>query len=210
MEGAFSAHAVHKVKAKELGGEILFPKMHDVSKGVVMNQSADICDYLWQEYGHNVTKRPATDKLLNGGKLPSLINFALLTAPSGLRFLPSHGLFAAPSKQPVEPLVLEGCEPDADSRLAREVLCCLQLPYYSAQKYGGARLTDPNVGNGEGAVIEGGEKIVQHLDTEYRLGRSLPCNAPAPNPNLGDEGRRSWLATPVEMLFPPRKQNKIE
>jgi hypothetical protein len=198
MEGAFSSLSPHKKKVKDVGGELLFPFLVDVTKGVQLNQSADICKYLWSEYGQEVTERPATDSFLNSGKLPSLVDFALLTAPSGLRPLPSHGLLAAKAKQPKLPLVLEGCEPDPDSKRVRETLCVLQLAYESVprERAAGAKLLGPNTG----AELEGADAIIQHLDDEYRLGGSLPYNSPPPNPNLGDAHRRSWLAAPVELL----------
>ena len=202
FEGAFSPASPHRAEAQARGARLSFPFLHDHSAGVALNESRAICDHLWRTYGAHV-ERPWQDEMLNGGSLPRLLEFALLAAPSGLRPLPSHGLLAAPSRQPERPLVLYGCEPDPGSRAVREALCSLQIAYELVPTYESSphapsvpHLDDPNTG----VQASGARPISKYLDETYREGPSLDYLAGMPEPNLGDPNRTSWLTKALAWL----------
>ena len=202
-EGAYSSRATHRAEVRARGGRLAFPYLHDRTAGVALNESGAICAHLWRNYGADV-ERPVIDRILNGGVLPRFLEFGWLAAPSGLRPLPSHGLMAAPARQPEHPLVLHSCEPDPGCRMVREVLCTLQIAYESqpvsmCDSSSLPHLEDPNTGfRGFGA-----RAIVTYLEDTYRLGPTLGLDAEVPEPNLGDADRSSWLTLPIGTLFPP-------
>lgn len=196
LEGAYGSLARHKHKIKALGGHLLFPFLEDRTAGVTLNQSAAICEHLWSSYGTDVD-RPREDAILNGNVLPLALSFALLAAPSGLRPLPNAGLMAAAPSQHADalestPLVLHGCEPDEGSRLVRERLCELQLPYMHVPTSLPAplpHLEDPTTG----FKCFGARTALDYLEDRYRGSACTSLFAPVPEPNLGDADRKSWL-----------------
>ena len=201
-EGAFSPASPHRAAVQAQGGRLSFPYLVDRTAGVALNDSRAICEHLWRHYGEDV-ERPWRDWLLNGGgALPRPLEFALLVAPSGVRPLPAHGLLAAAARQPGRPLQLRGCEPDPESRLVREALCSLQLPYEHTPL--GASDAPPPVliDRNEGVEARGAADALAHLDETYRLGPSLSYAAGLPEPNLGDSDRTSWLTTALSWLPP--------
>jgi glutathione S-transferase len=103
--------------AKELGGRRQFPYLVDPNTGARMYESADIVAYLHKTYGSR-ERRP--------GLLDRPIKVATSMLASGLR---PRGLRARPSKAPAQPLELFSFESSPYSRLVREVLCELELPY---------------------------------------------------------------------------------
>lgn len=108
-------------QAIALGGKRLFPFLVDPNTGVSMHESADIVDYLAETYGGQL--RAARGLRRKGAIVASALS-------SSFRALPSiHGLRAAPSKAPAEPLELFSFESSPYSRLVRERLCELELPY---------------------------------------------------------------------------------
>ena len=91
--------------------------------------------------------------------------------------------------------MLHGCEPEPGSRLVREMLCMLQLPYRHIPRPADAplpHLEDPNTG----WASFGAAQALEYLQDEYAAGPPPPLEAifaPVPEPNLG-EARRSWFS----------------
>jgi glutathione S-transferase len=104
--------------ARELGGKTQFPFLDDPNTGTRLYESRDIATYLAKTYGGRARA--------NGEPLRSLFLVGSMTA-SALR--PVNGMRARPSKAPEQPLELYSFESSPYSRLVREVLCELELPY---------------------------------------------------------------------------------
>ena len=104
--------------AKALGGKLLFPFLSDPNTGTTMYESADIVDYLRRTYGGRAEARRGLRR--QGAVLASL----LTTTARGLR-----GAKASPSRAPSQPLELYSFEASPYSRLVRERLCELEIPY---------------------------------------------------------------------------------
>lgn len=103
---------------KKLGGKTQFPFLVDPNTGQQMYESADIIDYLYRSYGgRQPPRRPL-------GRMPAL---AGAYTASGLRRL--RGMRARPSRPPEKPLELYSFESSPYSRLVREALCELEIPY---------------------------------------------------------------------------------
>ena len=155
-------------KAKELGGKRQFPYLVDPNTGAKLYESADIIAYLRKTYAGR-EGRP--------GLLDRPIKVATSMLASGLR--PARGLRARPSKAPGKPLELFSFESSPFSRLVREVLCELELPYllHSVAKGSPRRsacrersgtlqvpyLHDPNTGR---SLFESAD-IVAYLEATY-------------------------------------------
>ena len=101
---------------KQLGGKQQFPFLVDPNTGTQLYESADIIDYLWRIY----RDRPAPK-----GLRP--LQVATSSIASGLRW--PRGIKALPSRTPEKPLELYSFESSPFSRIARETLCELELPY---------------------------------------------------------------------------------
>ncbi len=100
------------------GGKELFPYLHDPNTGARLYESADIVTYLYDTYA--------------GGDAPSYAAIkALRTSPSmaasALRF--GRGITARPGRLPEKMLELYSFEGSPYSRLVRERLCSLEIPY---------------------------------------------------------------------------------
>lgn len=108
---------------QEKGGKLVFPFLIDNNTGVSMYDSSNIVKYLWKEYG--LGARPHTSDKLGNAPIFRIGTF-LATA---FRPLPKMGILRTPSKQPKEPVVLYNVEGSPYSRIAREALCTLELPY---------------------------------------------------------------------------------
>jgi glutathione S-transferase len=104
-------------KVARLGGKQQFPFLVDPDSGESMYESADIVDYLYQQYGG---RRPPS-RLLR----PIDISTSMLAGIPRLR----AGAQARPSKAPRKPLELFSFESSPYSRRVRELLCELELPY---------------------------------------------------------------------------------
>jgi glutathione S-transferase len=104
---------------RERGGKEQFPYLVDPNTGKEMYESDDIVRYLFQHYG---TGRPAL--LYTGGPL------ANLSSVIACAWRPGLGLRADPSRAPREPLALWSFEASPFSRIVREKLCSLELPYH--------------------------------------------------------------------------------
>ena len=105
-------------EAVSLGGKALFPYLADPNTGRAMHESADIIDYLAETYGGQLR---APRGLRRKGAIAASFATSLLRAARGLK--------ASPSKAPDEPLTLFSFESSPYSRLVRERLSELELPY---------------------------------------------------------------------------------
>jgi glutathione S-transferase len=107
-----------RAEAERLGGKQQFPLLVDRNTGVIMYESVDIIDYLFASYGHR-----QTPKLYRGKRLKPLLG-GLGSAVRGLR-----GLRARASRLPEQKLQLWSFEASPYTRLVRERLCELEIPY---------------------------------------------------------------------------------
>lgn len=105
-------------EAEALGGKQQFPLLSDENTGQVMYESEAIIEYLFQTYG----KRPVPKFYRGKAYQPALGSLA--SAVSALR-----GMRASPSKAVGQPLHLWSFEGSPYSRLVRERLCELEVPY---------------------------------------------------------------------------------
>ncbi len=101
-----------------LGGKLQFPFLVDPNTGATLYESADILEYLAQTYDAQVQGTRGLQR-----------NVRLLSAQlaGGIRFM--RGLRARRSRAPEQPLELYSFESSPFSRLVREVLCELEIPY---------------------------------------------------------------------------------
>lgn len=153
---------------KERGGREMFPYLVDANTGEALYESDAIIAYLAKTYGD--------------GRVPLALSLGPLTAmTSGIASVArsGHGRAARPSKLPTEPLELYSMEGSPYSRLAREALCELELPYVLHNVGGGSShrpafvarsgrqmvpyLVDPNT---DTAMFESAD-IVAYLDRTY-------------------------------------------
>ena len=104
-------------KVKRMGGKAQFPYLVDPNTGKSMYESDDIVRYLFETYG---------------GREPGmLLTGALATVTSQLAsaWRPFSGARARASEAPKKPLELWSFEASPFSRIARETLCELEIPY---------------------------------------------------------------------------------
>lgn len=153
---------------RERGGKAQFPYLVDPNTGTSMYESTDIIAYLAKTYGDG-----EVPVLLAMGPLTTL-GSALAGAPRAGR-----GARSRPSRPPALPLELWSFEASPYSRLARETLCELSLPYvlHNVAKQSAKRaafversgkmrvpyLVDPNT---DTAMFESAD-IVSYLDRTY-------------------------------------------
>lgn len=105
-------------QVKQGGGKHQFPYLVDPNTGTALYESADIIDYLARTYqGRVAAPRGLRRRLVEAGS--SLASAAR----------PMRGLRAKPSSAPAQPLELFSFESSPYSRLVREVLCELEIPY---------------------------------------------------------------------------------
>lgn len=105
-------------EAEAVGGKQQFPLLVDENSGTVMYESEAIVAYLFREYG----SRPVPGFYRSKAYQPVLGSLA--SAASALR-----GLRAATARVPEQPLHLWSFEGSPFSRLVRERLCELEIPY---------------------------------------------------------------------------------
>ena len=98
----------------KLGGKAKIPFLHDPNTRTKLYDSEAIVAYLYKQYG------------LEWQTVPQR-NLATSTLASLVRG--KSGMFAVPSKAPKKPLELYSFESSPYSRLTRETLCQLQIPY---------------------------------------------------------------------------------
>lgn len=102
----------------ERGGKAQFPYLIDPNTGVEMYESDDIVKYLYEHYG--------------SGSVPLSLRLGpLITLASMFASLwrPTNGRTAIASKPPQQQLELYSFDISPYSRIARETLCELELPY---------------------------------------------------------------------------------
>jgi len=105
-------------EAERRGGRQQFPLLVDGNTDTTLYESAEIVDYLFRIYaGRNTPKSYQVSRLHKAGSFVA----------TGVRGL--AGLKARPSREAVKPLVLWSFEASPYSRLVRERLCELELPY---------------------------------------------------------------------------------
>lgn len=152
------------------GGKALFPYLVDPNTGIEMYESDDIVSYLFGKYGDGPV--PLGLRLGLAGDLSS-------SFVSAIRF--TKGISRIPSREPEKPLELWSFEPSPFSRLAREALSSLELPYllHNVAKGSPSRrafakrsgkmmvpfLEDPNTGR---SMFESAD-IVSYLMETYAL-----------------------------------------
>lgn len=105
-------------EAKLVGGKQQFPLLVDQNNGQVMYESKAIVEYLFRTYGN----RPVPGYYRTRPYQPVLGSMA--SAVRGLK-----GLRASPARAPEKPLHLWSFEGSPYSRLVRERLCELEIPY---------------------------------------------------------------------------------
>lgn len=105
-------------KAIELGGKSQFPFLVDPNTGTRLYESADIIHYLSETYADRDTRQVGL------GRAVAVTTSTLASALRGLR-----GVRARPSRAPERPLELYSFESSPFSRLARETLTELEIPY---------------------------------------------------------------------------------
>ena len=108
----------YRTEAKRLGGKLQFPLLLDRNTDAVLYESADIIDYLFRTYGG----RP-TPLYYRSGKFRPLWG-GMGSALRGMR-----GITKRKSKKPAQLLQLWSFESSPYSRLVRERLTELELPY---------------------------------------------------------------------------------
>ena len=157
-------------EVRHRGGKAMFPYLVDPNTGEEMYESDDIVAYLFREYG--------------AGEIPRLLQPGVLTYFStGLAsaWRPGFGAYYVPARAPDRPLEFYSYEASAFSRLARERLCALELPYLLHNVAQGSPrrdaflqlsgkmmvpyLIDPNT---DVAMFESAD-IVRYLDETYSL-----------------------------------------
>jgi len=105
-------------KVKELGSKLQFPYLVDSNEGEEMYESYAIIAYLFKTYGQR--KVPLKWR-------PEFLNKASAMAASIIR--PGFGLKVRPSRKPKKLLELYSFESSPYSRLVRELLCEMEIPY---------------------------------------------------------------------------------
>lgn len=158
----------YREELRRRGGKAQFPYLVDPNTGVEMYESDDIIRYLFERYGD--------------GRVPALLNVPVLTdltaALAGLP-RPGMGAYYRRSRSPEQPLELYSFEASPFSRIAREALCTLELPYrlHNVAKGSAKReeferragrvmvpyLVDPNTGK---SMFESAD-IVRYLEETY-------------------------------------------
>lgn len=168
----------------EMGGKARFPFLVDPNSGRAMFESAEIVSYLRDTYGAPEPSRCGGPLAVGSGALAAAVRVG-------------HGNFARSSREPAQPLELWSFEASIYSRLVREALCELELPYllHNVAKGSPRRetfvarsgkmmvpyLVDPNTGR---ALFESAD-IVRYLNETYGAAmyglraRSRPLKSPA-------------------------------
>lgn len=131
----------HRAELKTRGGREQIPFLIDPNTGAHLYEAPEIVRYLFRVYGHGRAPRALTTGIaLRRSRLASVIR--------------DHaGDRKAPARRPERPLELYGCEAEPHTRLVREQLSTLALPWISRARARGSprrnteplpRLRDPN------------------------------------------------------------------
>jgi glutathione S-transferase len=150
------------------GGKAQFPFLVDPNTQRALYESSDICAYLEKTYGHGA--EPWQHRVTDARGLSG-------SATAALR--PDRGLMARGKVRPEHLLELWSYEASPYSRLVREVLCELELPYvlHNVPRHGARRqdfvklsgkmqvpyLQDPNTG----AALFESQHIIEYLEKTY-------------------------------------------
>jgi hypothetical protein len=216
LEGAFDVNSRFRPEAMEYlkqyhqTDDLTFPMLVDQTDDsstsnnpIVKMQSYDILEHLWERYGQGVLPtsgdalRP--DQRRNSNKIPFPLRFLSLAAPSYFRPWPTCGILQTPSlwnNDENRELVLYQAEGCSESRLVREMLCTLELPYLSIPKTNESSHQLPTTMNDipvlvdNDSVIQGADECRRHLWNKYKDPNSaLPqwWNLP-PQQNIGRAG----------------------
>lgn len=112
----------YRPQVEKMGGKQQFPFLRDPNTGTALYESADIIEYLYQQYG----RRPAPKRwLIRSLRTAAAVSASLPRAKRGLR--------RQASQAPQQPLELYSFEASPYARLVRERLTELQLPYLLRQ-----------------------------------------------------------------------------
>lgn len=122
-----------RARAQTLGGKQQYPFLLDPNTGARLYGSDTIIAYLGKTYGGPVRKRAGLRLRLAVG--------SSMAATAARAWMGVRGLNMQPSRAPKQPLELYSFESSPYSRLAREVLCELELPYL-LRNTGKARMSD--------------------------------------------------------------------
>ncbi len=120
-------------KVQTLGGKQQYPFLVDPNTGARLYEAADIIAYLGKTYGGPVRKPQ--------GLRRRLVLAGSMAATAARAWRGPRGLKMRVSKAPKKPLELYSFESSPYSRLARETLCELELPYL-LRNTGKARMSD--------------------------------------------------------------------
>jgi glutathione S-transferase len=120
-------------KVQTLGGKQQYPFLVDPNTGARLYEAASIVAYLGKTYGGAVRKPQ--------GLRRRLMVASSMAATAARSWRGPRGLNMQPSKAPRKPLELYSFESSPYSRLARETLCELELPYL-LRNTGKARMSD--------------------------------------------------------------------
>lgn len=237
LEGAFDSSSRFRPEAMKYfkdatrSDDLTFPLLVDQTNKnddpVMVCQSYEILQHLWDQYGQSVlpTRRHRPDQRVNAAAIPFPVKFLSLAAPSYLRPFPTSGLLQTKSTTAImdETLRLYQAEGCHESRLVREVLCTLELPYKSISAGKGTFIrlptdhdTPPILVVAENSTttttLQGAEACMQYLWDRYRDPESsaLPSwfNS-IPTQNIGRSGSFSVGAYTAFLkgsraLVPPR------
>ncbi|KAG7349447.1 endonuclease/exonuclease/phosphatase [Nitzschia inconspicua] len=138
-------HLKNSFGMDDLTFPLLVDRTKDAEDPVIVHQSYDILTHLWENYGQSVipsrlaagdTSHRRPDQKVNDPSIPFPLRFLLLSSPSYLRPWPRCGLMRFPSNwikncDGTRELILYQSEGCPQSRLVREVLCSLEIPYLS-------------------------------------------------------------------------------
>ena len=167
--------SVHRAQVLSSGGKETFPYIRDCNTGVEMYESGDIVRYLVETYGGGSPVPPyLLESTLLSGWVPTLARAGrgMTRSDRALASSPSPGAIS-----------LFGFEGDGGSRLVRESLCELELPYrlvnvgegshrgvQKLQDAGGSGQQLPFlVDSDAGVLIQGAQNIMKHLFDTYMI-----------------------------------------
>ena len=156
QEGAYSLDSRFRPEAMDLlkmycgTNDLMFPilvdrlnLLDDSQSPIVLQQSYNILNHLWRNYGESVVpsaklQQRRRDQVVNASTVPFPLRFLSLAAPSYLRPWPHCGLFRIPNRyhhsnnhHVSTRITLSQSEGCPGSRLVRELLCSMEIPYRS-------------------------------------------------------------------------------
>ena len=203
-EGAFTNQSRFRPQAMALlrkylpqaNDDLMFPMLVDQSdpdKIVVLQQSYEIIQHLWSHYGESVLptkgqQQKRRDQQMNSSKIPFVLRFLSLAAPSYVRPCPSCGVMRLENtwdvnRDKADELVLYQSEGCPASRLVRESLCSLEIPYKSVPVAEGSQNVIPSTGDAgklisrsnnlpvlvadDGTILHGHDNCLGYLQQTY-------------------------------------------